>query len=187
MKKTKKRKCKKPKKKKQYGKGKIYTTDGLILHTDITYKGIDLFRKNINVSKSYGNTELEIYKILNENPNENIVNIYNIGDDYVDLEMLNTDLSSFKISDIKEAMIPVKDYLQSLGIVYIDWKPDNIGISEDGNLKLFDFDVSGIIDTNNPKKWIMKPPEWFSYKKAIESGMKTPIEIDNYAFNIWFD
>jgi hypothetical protein len=32
----------------------------------------------------------------------------------------------------------VKDFLQSLGIMYIDWKIDNIGVSNVGAYKLFD-------------------------------------------------
>ena len=77
-------------------------------------------------------------------------------------------------------MRSVKKYLQQLGVMYIDWKLDNIGISE-RRFKLFDFDVSGLIDVNN--KWIIEPPKYWSYNKAIQNGMKTPIEIDNYAFN----
>jgi serine/threonine protein kinase len=82
----------------------------------------------------------------------------------------------------------VKDYLQSLGIMYIDWKLDNIGINNDSNLKLFDFDVSGMIDTNNGE-WITKmaPPKYYSFNEAVKAGMITPIEIDNYAFELGFN
>jgi len=31
------------------------------------------------------------------------------------------------------------------GIVYIDWKPDNMGIDVDGKIKIFDFNMSGLL------------------------------------------
>ena len=83
-------------------------------------------------------------------------------------------------------MIDVKKHLQEFGIMYIDWKPDNIGIG-DGHLKLFDFDVSGLVDPKNPGKWILSPPEWAAYKDALKVGKKTPIEIDDYSFALGFD
>jgi serine/threonine protein kinase len=82
-------------------------------------------------------------------------------------------------------MGPVKDYLQSLGIMYIDWKPDNIGIDKDGTVKLFDFDVSGLIDVNTGE-WIIEPRTAYSYREAVNADLKNPIEIDNYAFNSGF-
>jgi hypothetical protein len=43
-------------------------------------------------------------------------------------------------------MSNVKDFLQGLGIMYVDWKLDNIGKSLiDGKYKLFDFDASGLV------------------------------------------
>ena len=80
----------------------------------------------------------------------------------------------------------VKTYLQSLGIMYIDWKLDNIGISDDGQIKLFDFDVSGLIDVKT-NGWIKKPPMFWSYTTAVQNGAETPTEIDNYAFDIGFN
>ena len=58
---------------------------------------------------------------------------------------------------------------------------DNIGVSDDGEIKLFDFDCSGLIDVET-NKWLIEPPKYWAYKNAIKNGMKTPIEIDNYAF-----
>ena len=36
------------------------------------------------------------------------------------------------------------------------------------------------------RKWTIKPIEWWSYNKAIEDGMVTPSDIDNYSFDIEF-
>ena len=89
------------------------------------------------------------------------------------------------IGEIKRVMSDVKSHLQSLGIMYIDWKLDNIGISSDGELKLFDFDVSGVIN-NESGEWIIEPPKYWSYKNAIKNGMENPVDIDNFLFNLTF-
>ena len=79
-------------------------------------------------------------------------------------------------------MKKTKDFLQNLGIMYVDWKMDNIGISNNGEYKLFDFDASGIVDlkTNN---WILKPLDYWSYNEAIKKGCVTPKQIDDWSFD----
>lgn len=68
---------------------------------------------------------------------------------------------------------------------HTDWKLDNVGVGEYGQLKLFDFDVLGLIDMET-KEWIINPPEYWSYCKAVQNGFETPIDIDNYAFDMEF-
>lgn len=156
------------------GGGKIFTLDSKILKTNELYEGKEFFQKMTN-----NETEKKLCKIIMENPHKNIVKIYEVGNDFIKMESLNTNLTGINESEIKEKMTGVKNYLQSLGIMYIDWKLDNIGIGEDGELKLFDFDASGLIE---PTKWESKPPEYYSYRQAVKNGIKTPIGIDNYAF-----
>jgi serine/threonine protein kinase len=81
-----------------------------------------------------------------------------------------------------------KTYLQSLGIMYIDWKPDNMGVDKHGTYKLFDFNASGIATLPDCKEWIKKyrPFEHWSYRQALAKGLKDPKEIDDYAFEIGF-
>jgi hypothetical protein len=44
----------------------------------------------------------------------------------------------------------------------------------------FRFDTPTIdLKTN---KWIVKPLEYWNYKKAIENGFKTPQQIDDFSF-----
>jgi len=57
-------------------------------------------------------------------------------------------MMNFDKKEAINAMKKVKTFLQSLGIIYMDWKIDNVGRGKDGNYKLFDFDGSGIIDIN---------------------------------------
>ena len=154
-----------------------------VTNLDETFRGKNFFRK-------YGAsiTENAICKILKKNPHPNIVKVYRITDRYIDIELL-TPIISEKDYDkntlISEALL-IKNFLQSVGIMYIDWKPDNMGIGADGKYKLFDFDVSGIT-TSNGKQWEKRPStlSW-SYRQALANGLKDPKEIDDFAFEINF-
>ena len=133
--------------------------------------------------KKVVNAENQIVKILMEHPNPNIVTYFDINKRYVDMEELQTiNVEDLNKSVLIETMKKVKDFLQKLGIMYIDWKIDNIGISNDGKYKLFDFDASGIVDLKT-NKWIIEPAEFWSYKEAKKNGCKTPQEIDNWSFD----
>ena len=132
--------------------------------------------------------ELSIYNILHTSGTKScgIVNIIQLSNNFVKLENLDTSLNHCTMADIKHKMKTVKAFLQNLGIMYIDWKRDNIGIGRlDGELKLFDFDVSGIIDLHT-NEWLLPPPKCWAYRDAINAGMITPKEIDDYAFNKGF-
>lgn len=141
----------------------------------------NIFRKETN---NIG--EIKICQLLKNNPHTNIITIYDITKNHIDMELLNIDIDNININEIKKVMKDVKTYMHTLGIIYIDWKLDNIGIDNNGQLKLFDFNVSGLININT-NEWIIEPPKYWSYNKAINNGMKTAIDIDNYAFNIGFE
>ena len=144
----------------------VYNMDGeFTIDTEILHEGKDFFRK---MTKHMG--ERKICELLMKYPHNNIVKIYHIGDDYIDMELLNME---------------VKKYLQNLGIIYIDWKLDNIGIGENQQIRLFDFDGSGLIDIET-KEWIRRAPLYWSYREAIKNGMNTPSDIDNCAFDLEF-
>ena len=163
-----------------------------------TYNNKPFFRKNgapyNSISQAYSkHVESTIVKILMDHPHINIVNYYEISDDYITMEQVSSaksdpsffeegPLSYEEIIEIQQIMRKVKDFLQSLGIMYIDWKYDNLGKSLDGNYKLFDFDASGLIDLNS-QEWILKPHHYWSYNEAIKNGCITPKEIDDWSFN----
>ena len=165
--------------------------------TDETYKGMPFFRKNygaphplLDYSKK---VEIAIVKILMEHPHPNIVNYYTINVTCADMEQVSSaksdssffdegPLSYEEIIEIQQTMRKVKDFLQSLGIMYIDWKYDNLGKSVDGKYKLFDFDTSGLIDLTT-HEWILKPQHFWSYNEAIKNGVKSPKEIDDWSLN----
>ena len=167
-------------------------------NSEETYNNNPFFRKNgapyNSISQAYSkHVETTIVKILMDHPHNNIVNYYEISDDYITMEQVSSaksdpsffeegPLSYEEIIEIQQIMRKVKDFLQSLGIMYIDWKYDNLGKSLDGNYKLFDFDASGLIDLNS-QEWILKPQHYWSYNEALKNGAKTPKEIDDWSFN----
>ena len=163
--------------------------------SDETYNGLLFFRKlgAPYSSKAHiysNNVERTIIKILMEHSHPNIVNYYELSDDYITMEQVNSEksnplykpLTNEEIIEIQQTMSKVKDFLQSLGIMYVDWKYDNLGKSLDGAYKLFDFDASGLIDLTS-KEWILKPQHYWSYNEAIKNGALTPKEIDDWSFN----
>jgi serine/threonine protein kinase len=163
----------------------IYTLEGdIIINNNKNEEGKKIFRKMTTNKK-----EINICKIIMENPHENIVKIYKIYEpennfedtSYIDMELLDTNLERINISIIREQMKYVKSFLQNLGIVYIDWKIDNIGIDSNEKLKLFDFDASGKINVIT-KEWEIEPPLYYNYRKALSFGMNIPFEIDDYAY-----
>ena len=194
-------KCKKNKPKTQKGKTKkrrktykiggsaIYDMDtGTIIKTDLTYDGKPFFRKQYTKligKKDVRHIEKQIVEILMRNPHPNIVTFYVVNDEYLDMEELDTlDPVTFNSnkSEIISLMREVKDFLQHLGIMYIDWKFDNIGKGKDGNYKLFDFDGSGIINLVNQNEWIVTPPNFWSFRNATKHNCETPKQKDDWSF-----
>ena len=167
-------------------------------NSDETYNNNPFFRKYgapyNSIFQAYSkHVETTIVKILMDHPHNNIVNYYEISDNYITMEQVSSaksdpsffeegPLSYEEIIEIQQTMRKVKDFLQSLGIMYIDWKYDNLGKSVHGNYKLFDFDASGLIDLTT-HEWILKPQHFWSYNEAVKNGAKTPKEIDDWSFN----
>ena len=178
-------------------KSTIYDPDtDSVKHIDETYDGKSFFRKNygkphpfLDYSKK---AEIAIVKILMEHPHPNIVYYYDINTSHVDMEQVETHKSNpsyipvmtrEELNEIIEVMSKVKDFLQALGIMYVDWKFDNMGKSIQGKYKLFDFDASGLSDLKT-QEWKLKAnPIYWSYKEAIKNGAQTPKEIDDWSFN----
>ena len=163
-------------------KGRFY---GNIFLKELYY-GSKFFRKY-----STSSVEYEIYKILKKHKqHKNIVKIFDITDKYIDIEKLTplteNNYDKDTLAKIAEAAMAAKTHLQSLGIMYVDWKPDNIGIDKHGTYKLFDFDASGIATLPDCAKWQIKPPKYWSYRQALAKGFKDPKEVDDFAFERGF-
>jgi serine/threonine protein kinase len=134
---------------------------------------IPVFRKMTNC-----NVELQIAKMLMENKycQKNIVKIYDVTSTYYTMELLETNY--ILDASIIEKMQKVKTYMQSINIAYIDWKPDNIGIDENGEPKLFDFDGCGIYENN---EWIISPFRGYAYND-VSKTVSDPVKIDDACF-----
>ena len=182
-------KTKKRRKTYKIGGSAIYDMDtGTIIKTDLTYDGNPFFRKQypkLIGKKDVRHIEKQIVEILMMNPHPNIVTFYVVNDEYLDMEELDTlNTATFNSNkpEIISVMREVKDFLQHLGIMYIDWKFDNIGKGKDGNYKLFDFDASGIINLVNQNEWIVTPPNFWSFRNATKHNCETPKQKDDWSF-----
>ena len=155
---------------------------GNITNLNEKFNGADFFRK-FGASIS----EHAIAAILQKHPHPNIVKIYRVTDKYIDIEEVKPTIfiRNYDKKELVAAANLAKTHLQSLGIMYIDWKPDNLGLSADGKFKLFDFDASGTIDSDT-NKWLLRPSMYWSYSQALANGLKDPKEIDDFAFEINF-
>ena len=164
------------------GGSKLYTSNGnLKALNEKTPDGFNFFRK-----MGYSSNEHAIGALIQKTPHPNIVKVYSVTDKYMDIEEVKPISSDWDYDEAAflSAMKKAKDHLQSLGIMYIDWKPDNAGLGSDGQYKLYDFDASGVA-TSNFKKWVVSPPDYYwSYSQALANGLKAPKEIDDFAFHI---
>ena len=140
--------------------------------------GKDFFRKILSHSE---NNEYAIVNFLMKFPDykeHNIVTMYEVTPEHIDMEELSTNFKTNEPTDYLETMRRTKDYLQSIGIMYLDWKEENTGKSKDGEYKLFDFDAAGIanLETN---KWIIEPIYLDSYGR---DKYLPPKELDDLLF-----
>jgi serine/threonine protein kinase len=143
---------------------------------------LNFFRKEVS---STG--EQAIARLIQQHPHPNIVKVYRVTESSIDIEEVQPFGTEggpeYDKKTLIAAMTKAKDHLQSLGVMYIDWKPDNIGLAADGTYKLYDFDASGVTKPNK-KNWSIRPPEYWKYRQAIASGIKDPLEMNNFAFDI---
>lgn len=121
--------------------------------------------------------EKRIARMIQAHPHPNIVNIYHVCDKYIDMELVNTTVLKYNKQDIERAHA----YFLKHGVVYMDWKPDNFGTDLDGITKVFDFNSAGIFDIHT-SEWILEPPYYWAYDKAIDAGMVSPRDIDRFTF-----
>ena len=136
--------------------------------------------------------EREMVKIIRANPHPHIVEIYDVTDEYYDMELVRTGLYHVPAKD-RECMRELKNHLQSLGIAYLDWKIDNFGLDANGTLKMFDFNTCGLFEIESSccrqKSVWTRPPDIDGYllRMARHQGhKKTPTECDDWIFETQF-
>lgn len=160
---------------------KIYTTKGDIINFDHSFLDKPVFRKEFYVDSG---CEKEILGILKKQHFSHVVKVYKVQYLFFDMELLNTDIkiNPENVNCFLNDMRLAKEELQSLGIMYIDWKLDNVGQNSFGTYKVFDFDTSGIIDVKTGN-WINSPPKRWAYHYGINNNATTPKEIDDINFH----
>jgi serine/threonine protein kinase len=143
-----------------------------------TYDNKPFFRKYINLEYESDYIEYMISIKLIKNPHPNIVTIYRVTPIYIDMELLLTIDIKDKINFVQ--VLNAIEHLHNLKIVYIDLKLDNIGISNNNNTKLFDFNCSGILLNNN--KWLFKPVNSKNYIILKKTSIKYLKDYDYILF-----
>ncbi len=147
----------------------------------------DSFFRKIIAQTTHSDIEYRIATMLKQTPYDHIVTFYTITQSYIDMELI-IPANEYNLSDLDRSLMiqhlsKAKEYLHSIGIVYLDWKIDNCGIDKHGRFKLYDFDVSGIIDLQT-NQWILEaPPNMWAYRYANKNGIYDPIEMDDFLFN----
>ena len=156
----------------------MYDTGGEYSGISATYNSKPLFRKMYPQDN-----ELRVARIIQAHPHPNVVEIYHVCDEYIDMELLQTD-KPYNVQDIERA----HQHLLKHSIVYMDWKPDNFGVDLNGITKVFDFDSSGMFDKETDT-WVYCPPSYYSMRHATETGLINPSDIDRFTFekrdDIW--
>ena len=148
-------------------------------------KNIPFMRKILkNSISNRQKTEIEISKIIMKNPQKNIVKIYeiklpdNMNDGYIDMELLVPleDDKEYKINKIHKTQFHKIDnnilsglnQLHKLYIIYIDLHIGNVGWSAINKCwKIFDFNMSGIVNNNNIYQWKYIPDNGIIFRKII--------------------
>lgn len=151
----------------------MYDADGEFHGIKNTYNNKPLFRK----MKPDDNEKL-VARILQVYPHPNIVNIYHVCDDYIDMELLSTDDDKYNVQDVERAHAHMLKHC----IVYVDWKPDNYGTDLNGITKVYDFDSAGIFDKMTDT-WVYHPPANYSMRHATAAGHNKPTDVDKYTFD----
>lgn len=168
---------------------KIYTVNGCLKPFHIKTEQT-IFRKMLpkhnHTEKSINQLILDKQQIQGGLYLRNVVRIYSITDNYIDMELLDIDYKdkSNVMGDIYLAL----NQLHNCNIVYIDLKLDNIGYSHtDKCWKLFDFDASGIVRSGTKTEWLIHPVEHIAYKKYLDMMVENNcynnlFALDTYAF-----
>ena len=166
---------------------KMLNSNGEIVNLNDTKNGRPFFRK-----MSTDQNELIIAGRLKRNPHPNIVKIYHVGKNFYDMELVKTgNLTKRYCLNQRSGLVRAKNHMHRIGIVYIDWKVDNMGTGARGNIKIFDFDMSGLLSRklwyfNN--NWNRLPRfKGFLLRNAEKRQPNaTPITLDNYIFDNFF-
>ena len=136
-------------------------------------------------SRVYRLREKKLIDYLQCYEHPNVVTFYQVTDDYIDMEYLYPLEREDTLKQIVPVMETVKTFLQGIGVIYMDWKVDNIAKGKHG-YTLLDFDCSGMVEKEDVHmldteiEWKVEPSGW-SYEQA-KRVCATPKEMDDWSF-----
>jgi hypothetical protein len=146
------------------------TPEGDLVSIPNTHNGRPIFRK-----ESPSDAELAIAAIIKAHPHPNIINIFTISDDYIDMELLSDDVDYVHPLDKYRAHTHFKKH----GIVLVDWDKSSWGTDVYGFPKVQNFELSGLMDKTTGA-WIYAPKMSRTYAGAIADGRINPVDVDEY-------
>ena len=143
----------------------IYTFKGFSIPKSKKYKDEYFFQKELNLEFQGHKIELEVARILYENPLPNCVRVLQIQENppHIKYELLDMEepITMKTYFQINNAL----DSLHKKNIIYLDLKSDNMGYSyKTKEWKLFDFDCCGITK-DGLHEWLIPPGDYFFYNE----------------------
>lgn len=135
----------------------IYSRDGIITTfsgENIYHKGF--FRKMLDLTDKGHRNERIIAQMLLENPQRNVIKVLGIGQFHIDYQKVDTTKKiNFSNKQIKKDIRNGLNNLHHMGIIHLDLRDDNLGYDHQAKeWVIFDFDLAGIFDVNNPNQWL---------------------------------
>jgi hypothetical protein len=150
------------------------TPDGDLVSILDTHNGRPIFRKE-NPSE----VEKAISAIIMAHPHPNVVNIYKVCDQFIDMELLSDDVEYVHPLDKYRAYTHFKKY----GIVLVDWHSSAWGSDIYGIPKVQSFELAGLVDKTTGA-WIYTPKMSKTYAAAMEEGHINPEDVDKWTMGV---
>lgn len=129
------------------------------------------------IKKNPKNIERYIAEIIKSHPHPNIVAVYDVTDEYIEMEKLETNCDSYD----EDGLLHARAYFLNHNIAYMDWTKDNFGKDLAGNTKVYDFNFSGIMNSTNDS-WRAEPWPGRVYLEAKAAGAVNPLDFEEYSF-----
>jgi hypothetical protein len=135
------------------------------------------YSNRLYIKKNPNNIERYIAGIIKADPHPNIVTVYDVTDEYIEMEKLDIECGSYDEASLSKA----RDYFLKHNIAYLDWTQNNFGKDASGNTKVYDFNFSGIMNSSKDA-WRVDPWPGRVYLEAKVAGAVHPLEFEEYSF-----
>ncbi len=180
----------------QGGSGVVYRAFDSVLERPVVLKFLSQPRMTTEMAHRYFAREIKVAASLNHN---HIVHIYDAGTadgvpyyamEFVDGVTLNQYLPEGKpltdmafVYSVFAALCDALDYAHGLGILHRDIKPDNVLVSVDGQIKLFDFGLARLADQGFGEKSVLLGTPYYMAPEQL-TGAPTDHRADIYALGV---